>query len=124
MTVFAAVLIPALLLVIALVVDGADRVRAIDHANAVAAEAARTALTAVNTRGRTVTVDRAGGTVVAQRYLAATAHVGTITWTPDGVQVAVEHDEPAAIGLLGPTWHVTGTATARLGVGTSTGETP
>jgi hypothetical protein len=124
-SVFAAVLVPVLLLSIALIVDGADRARAIEHADAIAAEAARTAATAVDTRGQAVIVDRAAGSAAAQGYLAATGHTGNVTWTPDGrVRVTVAHTEPAVIGLLGPTWQVTGTATAGLGVGTTTGESP
>jgi hypothetical protein len=124
MSVFAAVLIPALLLVLALVVDAADKTRAVVHADALAAEAGRAAASAVDTRGTTLTVNAAAGTAAAQEYLAATGHTGTVDWTPSAVRVTVAYDQPAVIGLLGSSWHVTGTATVSLTVGTSTGETP
>lgn len=123
-SVFAAVLIPALLLVLALVVDAADKTRAIVHADALAAEAGRAAASAVDTRGTTITINAAAGTAAAQQYLAATGHTGTVDWAPGTVRVTVSDTQPAVIGLLGSSWHVTGTATISLAVGTSAGETP
>lgn len=123
-SVFAAVLIPALLVVLALVVDAADRTRAVVHADALAAEAGRAAASAVDTRGSVITVDAAAGTAAAQQDLAATGHTGTVDWAPGTVRVTVSYDQPAVIGLLGSSWHVTGTATVSLTVGTTSGETP
>lgn len=121
-TVLAAVLIPALLLVIALVVDGAGQLRAISRADALAAEAARAAQTALDTRGRTVTVDRAAAVAAARSYLDQAGHTGRITVSgPDTVTVSVTVTVPAAIGLAGPTHTATGTATARLGVARAPG---
>lgn len=121
-TVLAAVLIPALLLVIALVVDGAGQLRAISRADAVAAEAARAAQTALDTRGRTVTVDPAAAVAAARSYLDQAGHTGRITVSsPDTVTVSVTVTIPAAIGLAGPTHAATGTATARLGVARAPG---
>jgi hypothetical protein len=120
-TVIVAVLVPALLLVVALVVDGAGKMRALMRADAVAAEAARAAETAVNTRGRTVTIDLGTAVAAAHTYLRQAGYPGTVSI--DGartVHVTVALDAPAAIGLLGATYHVTGSATAQLTAGTST----
>lgn len=120
-SVLAAVLVPSLLLVLALVVDGTDRLRLQDHADAAAAEAARAGATAVDTRGPTVTLDRAAALRAAQSALSASGHTGTTTIDPAGaVHVSVVHHEPAPIGLLGPTLTATGQATAGLGTGTTT----
>lgn len=119
-TVFVAVLVPALLLVVALVVDGAGQLRTISHADALAAEAARAAETAVDTRGATITVDAASAAAAARTYLAQTGEPGTVTITgPNTVHVAVTVSTPAMFGLGGPNHIAVGTATAELGVGTS-----
>ncbi|WP_034274356.1 pilus assembly protein TadG-related protein [Haloechinothrix halophila] len=116
-SVMVAVLVPALLLMIALVVDGAGQLRAISRADAVAAEAARAAQTALDTRGATVTIDTNAAVAAARSYLAQAGHTGRVSVTgPDTVTVSVSVTVPAAIGLGGPTHHATGTATARLGV--------
>lgn len=121
-SVFAAVLVPALLLVLALVVDGTDRLRLHDHADAVAAEAARAGATALDTRGPTVTLDRSAALRAAQSSLAASGHTGSTTIDPTGaVHVSVSHREPAPIGLLGSTLSAAGQATAGLGTGTTAG---
>ena len=114
-----AVLLPCLLLVLALVVDGADRMRALARADAVAAEAARAALTALDTRATSITVDTRRARRAAQSTLAASKHRGEITLDGRTVRVSVQHSEPAAIGLLGTSHQVTGHATAALGIGTS-----
>ncbi|MGW1680086.1 hypothetical protein [Saccharopolyspora sp. NPDC002376] len=120
-TVLVAVLVPCLLLVCSLVADGADRLRALTRADAIAAEAARAALTALDTRGPTLTLDTHTATTSAQHYLAATGHTGRIT--VDGaatVQVTVTHTEPARIGLLWDSHTVTGHATAALATSPNT----
>ena len=119
-SVLIAVLVPSLLLVLALVVDGTDRLRLQDRADAVAAEAARAGATTIDTRGATVTLDRAAALQAAQSALAATGHTGSATIDPAGaVHVSVSHREPAPIGLLGRTLTATGQATAGLGTGTT-----
>ncbi|MGW5646234.1 hypothetical protein ACWEV3_40185 [Saccharopolyspora sp. NPDC003752] len=117
-SVLVAVLVPCLLLVFTLLIDGADRLRVTARADAVAAEAARAALTALNTRGTTLTLDAHSTTAAARRYLAATNHTGTVTL--DGataVRVTVTFSEPAKIGLLWSSHTVTGHATAALATG-------
>ncbi|ASR36603.1 hypothetical protein BAY61_18140 [Prauserella marina] len=124
-SVMIAVLIPALLLVLALVVDGSARLRAIARADALAAEAARAANTAVDTRSTSVTVDTATAARTATDYLAHAGHPGYVTITgPRAVRVTVTVTEPTTIGLLGSTVHATGTALAQLGVGTHDGGLP
>lgn len=118
-SVLVAVLLPCLLLVLALVVDGADRMRALARADAIAAEAARAALTALDTRGPRISLDPTQARSAAQRVLAASGHHGEITFHGRAVEVTATHTEPAAIGLFGPTHRVTGHADAALGVGTT-----
>ncbi|MGW0891508.1 hypothetical protein [Saccharopolyspora gregorii] len=120
MSVLVAVLLPALLLLLALVIDGADRMRALARADDAAAEAARAALTAVDTRSPQITLDTATARSAAQDALAASGHHGEIQLdAARTVRVTVTHAEPAVIGLFGPTHHVTGHAEAQLGVGTT-----
>ncbi|MBK0870217.1 hypothetical protein INP57_25735 [Saccharopolyspora sp. HNM0986] len=124
-SVLVAVLLPCLLLVLTLVVDGADRMRALARADAVAAEAARAALTALDTRTTTITIDTHRARRAAHSALAASGHRGTITLDGRRVQVRVAHSELTKIGLLGRIHDVTGHATAELGLGTSSpGLTP
>lgn len=118
-SVLVAVLVPSLLLMLALLVDGTDRLRLQDHADAAAAEAARAGATAVDTRGPTITLDRTAALHAAQSALSASGHTGRATINGDAVHVSVSHHEPAPIGLLGPTLAATGKATAGLGTGTT-----
>ncbi|MGW5643671.1 hypothetical protein [Saccharopolyspora sp. NPDC003762] len=120
-SVLVAVLVPCLLLIVAIVVDGADRLRVLARADAVAAEAARAALSALDTRGATITLDTRAALGAAQHYLGATGHTGSVVLAGGStVHVTVHYAEPAKIGLLWNTHTVTGDATAGLGVGTST----
>ncbi|GAB3901370.1 hypothetical protein GCM10029964_090060 [Kibdelosporangium lantanae] len=120
-SVMTAILATALLFVLALVVDGTGRLRAMSRADAVAAEAARAALSAVDTRGTSVGLDVHAAATAARDYLAIAGYPGTVDTDAAGqVHVTVTLDEPARIGLLRSNYHVVGTATARLGVGTRT----
>lgn len=124
-SVMVAVLVPALLLALALVVDGGARLRAIARADALAAEAARAAGTAVDTRGPTVRVDTTSALRSAQDYLARAGHPGQVTIAgARAVRVTVTVTEPTPIGLLGGSIQATGTALAELGVGTRNGGLP
>lgn len=117
-SVLVAVLVPCLLLLCALLVDGADRLRVRARADAVAAETARSALTALDTRHTTITLEPAQATSAARRYLAATGHTGTVSLqSPSTVAVTVTYTQPAAIGLLWDAHTVTGHATASLQTG-------
>ena len=124
-SVMVAVLVPALLLVLALLVDGSARLRVIARADALAAEAARAANTAVDTRGSNVGVDTATAARTAADYLARVGHPGQATIAGSrAVRVTVTVTEPTPIGLLGGTVQATGTALAELGVGTRNGGLP
>lgn len=119
MSVLAAVLIPALLFVLALLVDGSGKMRAITRADALAAEAARAAETALDTRGTTIIVDSATAATAAQNYLRNTGNPGEVTIeNTRTVRVSVTVEQPATLGLLVDSYRATGTATAVLGVGT------
>ncbi|MFD8494883.1 hypothetical protein [Amycolatopsis sp. NPDC059657] len=119
-SVLAAVLIPALVLVLALVVDGSGKMQAIIRADAIAAEAARAAETALDTRGTTIVVDPGTAAAAARTYLHSTGYPGEVTIeNTRTVRVTVTVDQPATLGLLVDSYHATATATAVLGVGTS-----
>lgn len=95
------------------------------RADSYAAEAARAAANAVNTRGTTITIDPADAQTAARHYLAAAGVAGTVTVTgPATVQVTVTVDRPAVMGLFGSTYHATAAQTAVLAVGTRAGATP
>jgi len=88
------------------------------RADVLAAEAARAAETALNTRGQTVTVDPVDAQTAARQYLAAAGVTGTVTITsPTLVIVTVTVDRPALFSLLGPTYHAIATKGAVLVVG-------
>jgi D-arabinose 1-dehydrogenase-like Zn-dependent alcohol dehydrogenase len=88
------------------------------RADGYAAEAARAAANAVNTRGATVTIDTAGAQTAARHYLAAAGVTGTVTITgPATVQVTVTVDRPAVFTLFGPAYHATATKNAVLVAG-------
>lgn len=119
-TVFAAVLIPALLLVVALVVDRTGQLRTHSEADALAAEAARAAQTAIDTRGATITVDTPAAVAAARSYLNQAGYRGTVAIIgPYRVRVTVTVSKPAVFGLGGASHTATGTATAQLTIGTS-----
>lgn len=118
-TVMTAVLAAALMLLVGLVVDGAARARALSRADAVAAEAARAAATAVDTRGPTVTVDTTAAVRAAQAYLASAGVTGTVelvgTRTVD-VTVTITGSHPVPLpGASG--FEVRGHAQVELAVG-------
>ncbi|MCG3755819.1 hypothetical protein [Amycolatopsis sp. Poz14] len=124
-SVMVAVLVPALLLVFALVVDGSARLRAIARADALAAEGARAANTAVDTRSSRIGIDTATAARTASDYLARAGQTGTVSVTgPRTVGVTVTVTEPAPIGLFGRSIEATSTAVAVLGVGTRDGNLP
>ncbi|WP_410655193.1 hypothetical protein [Amycolatopsis sp. lyj-112] len=124
-SVIVAVLVPALLLVFALVVDGSARLRVIARADALAAEAARAANTAVDTRSPAISIDTTSAARTAADYLARAGYPGQVSVAgPRAVRVSVTVTEATPIGLLGGTVEATGTALAELGVGTRTGDLP
>ncbi len=121
-TVFAAVLILGLVASLALVVDGAGKLRALSRADAIAAEAGRAALTAVDARAPSLRLDKPAALRAANAYLHKVGHPGIVTVTgPRTVAVTVTITEAAVIPLLGASYTVTGRATAELGVGVHNG---
>ena len=123
-TVFTALAALALLLMIGLVVDGAGRMRAVGRADRVASEAARAAVEAADTRGTTLTLDRATATAAAQSYLRSAGLSGTVTVTgPRTVRVTVTvPGQDQILGVIGADgYQVEGTAEATLTVGVDTG---
>lgn len=88
------------------------------RADAIAAETARAALTALDTRGTTVAIDPIRAQAAARSYLAAAGASGTITITgPTTVTATVTLDRPAVFTLFGATHHATATSRATLVVG-------
>lgn len=124
-TVFTVLAALALLLMVGLVVDGADRLRALGRADRVAAEAARAGAEAADTRGPVLVLDPPAARAAAAAYLRAAGVTGTVTVTgPRTVTVVVTvTGTDLILGLVGPgTYAVTGSAQARLSVGVTTGD--
>ncbi|SEF14852.1 hypothetical protein [Jiangella alba] len=125
--IFAVVIVMALFLAIGLVVDGGGKIRAMQRANAMAAEAARTAAQAVIIDGNGAghpTIDFARACTAATTYVTAAGGQATdcrrVNDTTVQVDTAVTYDN-VFLSLIGPpTSQATGSAQARLarGVGT------
>lgn len=108
----------AALAVLMLLVDGGAKIRAGDHADAAAAEAARAAVIAVGPRPADVPARLAAAG--AQAYLARAGLSGSVTiLDPREVQVRVSASDRGPIS--GRTFTVTRTAVARLLVGVESG---
>ena len=130
-TLFLSMTVVGLLVLIGLVVDGGAKVRAIQHADALAADAARTGGQAINKpsaiAGDTPTLDNRAASRAATTYLTAHGATGTATVTDGGrtLQVTVTSTAPTVfLGLIGINQiTVQGHATATLVRGV-TGATP
>jgi len=119
-TVFAALAGLALLLMTGLVVDGAATLRASARAEQVAAEAARAAAQAADTRGTAIRIDQPAATRAARAYLAAAGVGGRIRFTgPGTVEVTTTvHGRYLILGVLGAAGYTRyGTARVTLAVG-------
>ncbi|WP_199421656.1 hypothetical protein [Actinotalea solisilvae] len=104
MTVFVAVTVLGLLVLCGLVVDGGAKLRAAQHADRVAVEAARAAGQAVDPAALVtgeVTVDRATAVRAAQEYLGATGVRGSAAFSADGTAVEVNTVVSAPTVFLG-----------------------
>lgn len=107
-TVFFAILAPAFLAMIGLVVDGGAQIRALQRAHNIAAEAARAAGQAINggqaISGGEKVIDPAAARSAAQQYLSSLSGVtGTVTTLDDQhlrVTVIVRYD-PLLLDLFG-----------------------
>jgi Flp pilus assembly protein TadG len=118
--VFLAVLVPGLLLIVGLAVDGGAKVAATQRANAIADEAARAGGQALDVSAALtgqVRVDPAAAVASAQDYLSRNGVQGTVTVVDaDTLQVSTTITEPTTfLGLIGiSTLTVEGTGTADL----------
>lgn len=107
-TVFLAVAAVGLLALVGLVVDGAAKVRAVQRADRIAAEAARAAGQAVDLigvmAGDGVRVDRRAAVAAAEAYLRAAGAEGDARIAPGGgtVTVTTTATQPTVfLGLIG-----------------------
>jgi Flp pilus assembly protein TadG len=121
-TVFVAIVAVGLLAMAGLVVDGGAKVRAIQRADRVAAEAARAAGQSVDVsralRGDGIRVDRRAARAAAEQYLRASGALGEARVSQDGRAITVTTHASAPtvfLGLIGvPALSVTGHAEVSL----------
>lgn len=119
---FLAVTFLGLLVLAGLVVDGAAKVRAVQRADRLAAEAARAAGQAIDLttamQGGGVRVDRRAAVDAAQQYLRHTGVSGRVEAAPagDALTVTASATQPTVfLGLIGvPEFTVHGHAEVRL----------
>lgn len=119
-TPFAVVAALALMVAVGLVVDGGNKLQALQRADAAAAEAARAAGQAIqparSIRGQSPLVDLDRGVTAAQTYLSAAGVTGTVDVRGDVIEVTTTTTEPtvflAAVGI--DSVNATGSARARL----------
>lgn len=122
--IFAVVVVMALFLAIGLVVDGGSKIRAMQRANALAAEAARTGAQAVIIDGDGAghpTIDFDVACQAAASYLehagGQSVDCGPVNNTTVRVEAAITYDN-VFLSLIGePTSQATGSAQARLARG-------
>ena len=128
--VFLAVLVPGLLLIIGLAVDGGAKVAATQRANAIADEAARAGGQALDVSAALagqVRVDPASAVAAAQDYLHRNGVQGAVTVVDgDTLTVSTTITEPTTfLGLIGiQTMTVEGSGTADLITDQSGGTEP
>lgn len=110
MTLFLVITVIGLLVLVGLVVDGGARLRAIQHADAVAAEAARAAGQVIDKpaaiTGTRPRVDAEAAVAAARRFLARQHLTGTVTVDAraQAVQVVVDSGtDTVFLGLIGIT---------------------
>jgi Flp pilus assembly protein TadG len=121
------VIVPAFVLVIGLVVDGAGKFQSADEARWLAQQAARVATQQVDTDaiadGNSPGVNIAAAMTAAENYLALSGVSGSVTQTPDGVRVSVTTVYHTRImPLVGMTeLSSTATVTARIVRGVDSG---
>lgn len=103
-----AVVVPALLFLVAAVVDGGGQVRAMQLADNIAAQAARTAGQQIDfpqaITGGIKVVDPQRATIAAEQYLRAAGATGTVTISPDRQNITVTAHvvyQPIMLGAFG-----------------------
>lgn len=87
------VFVPALVLVIGLVVDGAGKIQANEHAQSIASGASRAAANAVASEvivNGGLSLDNHRAQIAAHDYIEAAGMTGTVTVTGNEIQVTVE----------------------------------
>jgi len=87
------VFVPALVLVIGLVVDGAGKIQANEHAQSIASGASRAAANAVASEvivNGGLSLDNHRAQIAARDYIEAAGMTGTVTVTGNEIQVTVE----------------------------------
>ena len=119
-TVFLSITVLGLLVLIGLVVDGGAKIRGIQRADALAADAARVAGQRIDVpdaiTGNDPTLDTRAAAAAARAYLTARGVTGTVTTTGTTVTVTVTDSTPTVfLGLIGiHTLTVDGHASATL----------
>jgi Tfp pilus assembly protein PilX len=120
-TVFVAITVLGILILCGLVVDGGAKLRAVQHADRIATEAARAAGQAADPAalaGGEARVDPQAAVDAATAFLAAAGATGSATVSADGtaVEVTVTTTAPTVfLGLIGiPAFTVTGHGRATL----------
>ncbi|WP_328373185.1 hypothetical protein OG800_49835 (plasmid) [Streptomyces sp. NBC_00445] len=103
----------------ALVIDGGGKLRTLNHAEAVANEAARAGGQAIDAgkaiSGEGITVDRNAAVAAARAYLARAGVSGSVQISDDGAALMVTvHEAYTPVFLLGWDGTVTGTGSADL----------
>jgi Flp pilus assembly protein TadG len=124
---YCAILVPALLIIIGLTVDGGGKIRATERANRIAQEAARAggqqldAAKAIS--GTAIAVDPAKAVAAANTYLTAAHATGTAQVSSDGRTITVTVTGPAyqtqffsLVGISSLSVHGQATATLVYGV--------
>ena len=87
------VFVPALVLVIGLVIDGAGKIQANEHAQSIASGASRAAANAVASEvivNGGLSLDNHRAQIAARDYIEAAGMTGTVTVTGNEIQVTVE----------------------------------
>ena len=121
-SVWVAIVVPALLLLSVLLIDGGAKIQAANRADSTAAEAARAAVIASGPRPDTSADPRAAAGA-ARSYLARAGMAGQVTILSPG-QVKVTVTAAANGPITGIGFAVTRSATAQLLVGVERGERP
>jgi len=119
MSLFVAMTIVGLFAIAALVIDGGGKLKALNHAEGAANEAARAGGQALDAgkaiSGEDITVDRNAAVAAARSYLAR-AHVsGSVRVSDDGSSLHVTvHETYDPLFMPGDNWSVSGSGSADL----------
>jgi hypothetical protein len=125
-TIFFAIIAPAWVAMLGLVIVGGGRIRAFQRADNVAAEAARAAGSAIETgpavSGGPKLIDPARARTAALDYLNAAGATGSVTVSADRLHLTVTavitYANPSGLEFIGgATWQATGVATVTLLIG-------